>query len=348
MFEHLQGKLIEMTRLATEQAPIGTAKKAARAAPVSSVRRSKLTASQIKKLGVTPSEGDNTDSAETSMVQEPAALVVSPPTVPEPEVDAVSLALLEASVDGLFERFDDFLNATTPTKDLATSKQRLRWTGGQAPLQKDLIPERVSLMTKKSRRCRVCTYNLIKPEAKAQVVKFSIHLCAVYGTTSHIRKRKFNTCFFFKHEKKKRFFVPNVTISKISTKESESTVQLRAINPLEMDVLIKVTSAEVYCSVVQNSLFICLFVFEQSKAKLPLQEILIGAYNEMGEYDDDDSEEAAKQLVPGVLEKKANHAIFEISVPSKASTRLSFAITYKGKPLSDQKLVGSMDLILVL
>ena len=47
-----------------------------------------------------------------------------------------------------------------------------RWHG------RDVNPERVPLVARLSKRCRACEHNVVKPEAKAQSVKFMMNLSA--------------------------------------------------------------------------------------------------------------------------------------------------------------------------
>ena len=43
---------------------------------------------------------------------------------------------------------------------------------------RDVNPERVPLVARLSKRCRACEHNVVKPEAKAQSVKFMMNLSA--------------------------------------------------------------------------------------------------------------------------------------------------------------------------
>ncbi|KAH8822540.1 dynactin p62 family-domain-containing protein [Flagelloscypha sp. PMI_526] len=72
----------------------------------------------------------------------------------------------------------EFLRGLESIDEVATLEQR--WTNSwTSPLQsRDLKPLRIPLHSKRSKRCPTCTRILIKPEQKAQSVRFKIKLAA--------------------------------------------------------------------------------------------------------------------------------------------------------------------------
>ncbi|KAG6835770.1 hypothetical protein H0H93_014848 [Arthromyces matolae] len=72
----------------------------------------------------------------------------------------------------------DFMKHLETIEEVASLEQR--WTNSWAiPLQaRDLRPLRIPLHSKRSKRCPACTHILIKPEQKAQSVRYKIKLVA--------------------------------------------------------------------------------------------------------------------------------------------------------------------------
>ncbi|KAG8789846.1 hypothetical protein FRC20_000054 [Serendipita sp. 405] len=73
--------------------------------------------------------------------------------------------------------------AAFPTSEIASLSQRLHvtqysWAPSHSLRTVDLKPTRVPLRSKKSKRCPKCTHILIKPELKAQSIKWKIKLVA--------------------------------------------------------------------------------------------------------------------------------------------------------------------------
>lgn len=237
-----------------------------------------------------------------------------------------------------------------------------RWTSSWAtsPRTRDLRPLRIPLRSKRSKRCPACTHILIKPEQKAQSVRYKIKLVAANYLPSisvalpHVQQAQ-------KEAEKRRLLSKSAVVSPAM---EEDRVPLEGIhagktyafhlsltNPLYDPISVRLSPQRMHLSTASTS-------SDGTKEKgrrlpfvvsLPTSSFQIAAFAEAWEYEDDDemvvmeeeeetvlgrtgSDDKGKVKSVGVLERRANVTVVggEVLIGKEASGNVKFnmMVTY--------------------
>ncbi|KAF8895616.1 dynactin p62 family-domain-containing protein [Infundibulicybe gibba] len=167
----------------------------------------------------------------------------------------------------------EFMRHLETIEEVASLEQRWMnsWT---SPLQTDeLKPLRIPLHSKQSKRCPACTHILIKPEQKAQSVRYKIKLVAAN-------------------------YLPAITVTLPHRHASASSDARRSLNkqprlsltnPLYDPIQVRLSVQRMHVSASEGA------VLEKARrppfaVSLPTSSFTVAAFAEAWEYDDDDEE----------------------------------------------------------
>ncbi|XP_014681564.1 PREDICTED: dynactin subunit 4-like [Priapulus caudatus] len=208
----------------------------------------------------------------------------------------VELEASEAS-DDIALLSEDYYNKPVNLNEVCTIGQSISQPELQWDTTSKLKPHRKTLLVKRSKRCRECEHNLIKPDFSPSSIKFKIQLIAIY-LVPEIR------------------VVPGVQLHP----KKESRVILTLSNPSQYEMHVIVLPSELPEDV------------GNCKVVLPKTELVLAAKDETAEFDDAGEPPRDYKDDPQVVVfRKANKLGFVVKITPNESAKeawVSFMIKY--------------------
>ncbi|KAJ3143206.1 hypothetical protein HK100_000005 [Physocladia obscura] len=222
------------------------------------------------------------------------------PNNPNPQKDYISKFKFSSVKE--MDLLEDMINLNLD--DATSLSQRFRQLDDQPRFQKSILPQRILLRTKKTKRCKDCNNVLVKPEQKAQLAKFSIKRFAIDN-------------------------IPNITIAHpapIVEPGQTATILLKFTNPQPFPMQVMLASLPALNGDETDEA-----VDSMITVIAPL--FVLEGFNELVDFDDDKIRSVKPKLEVGVVEKKNNWAIVSLDVAVgmnfDRASRLEFPLLVK-------------------